>query len=125
MKNISTEAKLQNIKVLCKEKNMSLTDLAKAAGITYQGLNKAIKENKTSIDTIIKICKALNVPVHYLFYDLDKVRELDIEIVQKYYKLREEHEACKGKVSELEKMVIELQHKVIQYSEEISKLRSK
>lgn len=52
---------LGKITVLCKERGISLKDVAGQAGITYQGLNKIIRSNSTTIETLVSISAALNV----------------------------------------------------------------
>ena len=62
---------LDKIKPLAVAKKMRLQDVAEAAGITYQQLNRIIRVGSTSIDTLGKIAEALDVPVAYFFDEMN------------------------------------------------------
>lgn len=58
---------LSKIEILAKEKNISLKSLAERAGITYQALNKLIRNNSTKVETLVSISEALGVSPTYFF----------------------------------------------------------
>lgn len=60
---------LSIIKILSKEKGISLRELSIAIGISEQGLHKLIKENSTKVDTLDSIAKVLNVPISVFFQE--------------------------------------------------------
>jgi len=68
------------IRELARRKNISLRDLADRVGISYQGLQKAIKENSTRQSTLVKIANALDEGVD-TFY---KYASFDDYIKDKY-----------------------------------------
>lgn len=53
------------IKALAAAKKIKLADVATAAGITYQQLNRIVRTQSTSLDTLEKIADALGVPASY------------------------------------------------------------
>lgn len=53
------------IKVLSTAKKLKLSDVATAAGITYQQLNRIIRTQSTSLETMGKIADVLGVPASY------------------------------------------------------------
>lgn len=54
------------VKEVCKEKGVTITQLAEILGIKQESLSRAINGNPT-LDTLQKIATALNVPVSALF----------------------------------------------------------
>lgn len=54
------------VKEVCKEKGITITQLAEILGIKQESLSRAINGNPT-LDTLQKIANALNVPVSALF----------------------------------------------------------
>lgn len=54
-----------NIKALAAAKKIKLADVATAAGITYQQLNRIVRTQSTTLETLEKIADALGVPVSY------------------------------------------------------------
>lgn len=54
------------VKDVCKEKGITITQLAEILGIKQESLSRAINGNPT-LDTLQKIATALNVPVSGLF----------------------------------------------------------
>lgn len=64
-------ANLQIIKKLAKDKGITLKSLAEQAGLTEQGLHKAIAANSTSIDTLERIAAQLEVSPR-IFFPEDK-----------------------------------------------------
>ena len=53
------------IKVLATAKKIKLADVATAAGISYQQLNRIIHSQSTSLETMGKIAEVLGVPASY------------------------------------------------------------
>lgn len=53
------------VKEICKEKNMTLADLAEKMEISASALSQNLK--KPSFDTLVKLANALNVEVAELF----------------------------------------------------------
>ena len=66
-----------NIKVLAAAKKITMSDVATAAGITYQQLNRIVRKQSTTIDTLEKIAAALDVPVSY-FLDVPESESITI-----------------------------------------------
>lgn len=62
-------ANLSLIKILAKEKKITLKSLSEKAEITEQGLQKILKENTTSIATLEKISSILGVSPAVFFDD--------------------------------------------------------
>ncbi len=62
-------ANLQKIKILAREKNISLDALANNLGITPQALSKAIRLNSTKIETLERIAEQLGVSPCEFFSD--------------------------------------------------------
>lgn len=54
------------VKEVCKEKDITITQLAERLGIKQESLSRAINGNPT-LDTLQKIATALNVPFTALF----------------------------------------------------------
>lgn len=57
------------IRELCSNKGITIYDLAKAIGITSQGIQRIIGENKTKLETLEKIANHLGVPITFFFRD--------------------------------------------------------
>lgn len=57
------------IKVLATAKKIKLSDVATAVGITYQQLNRIIRTQSTSLETMGKIAEVLGVPASYFVDD--------------------------------------------------------
>lgn len=55
------------IKDICKEKSITLEDLAKRLGIRRTSLSQALSRNSFSTDKLSDIATALNVPIWQLF----------------------------------------------------------
>ena len=53
------------IKVLAAAKKIKLSDVATGAGISYQQLNRIIRTQSTSLETMGKIAEVLGVPASY------------------------------------------------------------
>ena len=60
-------ANLSKIKILLREKNITIRDFSGAIGLTEQGLQKLIRENNTRVDTLEQIARTLNVPIQEFF----------------------------------------------------------
>ncbi len=54
-------ANLAKIRTLCKQRRLTLIELARQVGITEGALHIAIRTGRTSIDTLERIAAALNV----------------------------------------------------------------
>ena len=69
-------ANLKVIKVLLKEKNITIRDFSARVGLTEQGLQKLIRENTTRVDTLETIARELNVSIVEFFdKDIAKLEE--------------------------------------------------
>ena len=62
------------LKKIISEKKLSTKELAEQIGMTYEGLNKAFKEESIKVATLEKICKIINVSPAIFF---DGVHELN------------------------------------------------
>ena len=61
------------IKEICKEKSITLEDLAKRLGILRTSLSQALSRNSFSTDKLSDIANALNVPMWQLFVSPEEV----------------------------------------------------
>ena len=61
------------IKEICKEKGITLEDLAKRLGILRTSLSQALSRNSFSTDKLSEIADALNVPIWQLFVSPNEV----------------------------------------------------
>lgn len=61
------------IKEICKEKGITLEDLAKRLGILRTSLSQALSRNSFSTDKLSEIATALNVPMWQLFASPNEV----------------------------------------------------
>ena len=61
----------QRIDNLCIDRNISLNQLAQAAGITYSTLNSFLngKSNDPKMSTILHLCEGLNIQIYEFFKD--------------------------------------------------------
>mgnify|MGYP001622948217 CR=1 FL=1 len=61
----------QRIVNLCIDRNISLNQLAQAAGITYSTLNSFLngKSNDPKMSTILHLCEGLNIQIYEFFKD--------------------------------------------------------
>lgn len=69
------KSNLKKIKEITNERGISLKWLADKAGLSQQAVSAIIKENSTSVNTLIRIADALDVPVTTFFetdYGSDK-----------------------------------------------------
>lgn len=60
-------ANLLKITEILNKKNIPIGEFAQSIGMTYQGLNKIIRENSTKIDTLELIAQKLDVSVSTFF----------------------------------------------------------
>jgi len=70
-------ANLFKIKILAREKKISIRALANELGMTEQGLQLLIRENSTKIDTLERIASILDVPVGVFFDEENKNRNIN------------------------------------------------
>lgn len=63
------------IKDICKEKGMTLEELAKKLGILRTSLSQALTRNSFSTDKLKEIATALDVPMWQLFASPEEVAE--------------------------------------------------
>lgn len=68
------------IKDICKEKGMTLEELAKKLGILRTSLSQALTRNSFSTDKLKEIATALDVPMWQLFASLSDVAGGDEEL---------------------------------------------
>lgn len=69
------------IKEICKEKGITLEDLAKRLGILRTSLSQALSRNSFSTDKLSDIATALNVPMWQLFTSPEEVQKGNNNIV--------------------------------------------
>lgn len=69
------------IKEICKEKGITLEDLAKRLGILRTSLSQALSRNSFSTDKLSDIATALNVPMWQLFASSEEVQKGNNNIV--------------------------------------------
>nr|DAF25466.1 MAG TPA: helix-turn-helix domain protein [Caudoviricetes sp.] len=69
------------IKEICKEKGITLEDLAKRLGILRTSLSQALSRNSFSTDKLSDIANALNVPMWQLFASPEEVQKENNNIV--------------------------------------------
>lgn len=96
---------LSKIEILAKEKNISLKSLAEKAGITYQALNKLMRNNSTKVETLISISNALGVSPSY-FFGIEKTQMIISPAAADY--LREKDRRIEELVAENERLRCEL-----------------
>lgn len=84
---------LQNVKRICKERNLQQKDLAIRIGIDPSALNRALKGN-AQLNTIIKIASALEVSVKSLLEPTDDVEGF-IRVAGKVYQFNSQTELQK------------------------------
>lgn len=96
---------LSKIEILAKEKNISLKSLAEKAGITYQALNKLIRNNSTKVETLVSISEALGVSPTY-FFGLEEQHMIISQAAADY--LREKDRRIEELVAENERLRCDL-----------------
>ena len=60
------------IKELCKQKGITLSDVAKKAGIARETLSRQVSGNPT-LKTLSEVSRVLDVPIYELFTDIDRI----------------------------------------------------
>lgn len=65
-------ANLLKITELLNKKNIPIGEFAKSIGISYQGLNKIIRENSTKIETLELIAQKLDVSISVFFEEKEE-----------------------------------------------------
>ena len=58
---------LYHIKNIAEKQGVLLKDLAETIGMSYQNLNRCVRENKIMANDLEKISKALNIPISFFF----------------------------------------------------------
>ena len=58
---------LKKIKIISENNKITLTSLANRINMSYQNLNRCIRENKMQAQDLEKIASILNVPISYFF----------------------------------------------------------
>ena len=96
---------LSKIEILAKENNISLKSLAEKAGITYQALNKLMRNNSTKVETLVSISEALGVSPSY-FFGIEKP-QMNISPAAAEY-LREKDKRIEELVAENERLRCDL-----------------
>lgn len=95
------------IKNICKERNISLKDLAISIGITPQGFHKYIRFNTMPINLLEKICEQLNISLLQLVASSVEVatsaQEENMSLLRENRELRIEIEKLKKNSFESEK----------------------
>ena len=64
-------ANLNLIKALAESKNIPITQLAQAVGVSEQQIHLMVRKNSTKIETLEKIARVLNVSVAF-FFDIQR-----------------------------------------------------
>lgn len=98
-------ANFKKIRVLARQKEISLKKLSEELGITEQGLSKIIKNNSTSSDTIEKLCDYFKVPASFFFENIEKTHNYNIE---KYVDILEENRQLRIKIEKIETELFEI-----------------
>lgn len=64
-------ANLQKIKVIAKERGITINELAEQLGMTPQAVHLMVRENSTKTDTLERVAQILQVPIT-VFFDEEK-----------------------------------------------------
>jgi transcriptional regulator with XRE-family HTH domain len=99
---------LKNIKYLAAKRRLSISELAGKIDMTYVGLSKIIRENTTTLPTLLKIANVLNVPIQFFFIEEEKVRQMWDFSMEKFFLLQAENEELKKEITELKNKIIRL-----------------
>lgn len=96
---------LTNVDSLLRKRKMTKVQLAQKLEMSYVGLLKAIRENSTTLSSLLKIADALDVPVNFFFMsedELEKVNGFSLErfiaLQDEVLTLRKENEDLKNKI---------------------------
>lgn len=103
---------LANIKTFVQRRHITLSDLAEKIGMTYVGLAKIIRENTTTLHTLLNIANALNVPVQVFFLEESHLANSIDFSLESYLDIKKENEALKAEISELKNKIIRLADKL-------------
>ncbi|WP_019540522.1 helix-turn-helix domain-containing protein [Proteiniphilum acetatigenes] len=100
---------LSKIEVLAREKGIQLGVLAERAGISYQALNKLIRNNSTKIETLVSIAETLDVSPSIFFDNISNETSQIINYLKerddKIEELIRENERLKVQIEQGEKSV--------------------
>ncbi len=78
---------LARLNGLLAERNMSLFALAKVSGIRYSTFDSAKRRNgQLSIDTVERVCDALQIPVYEFFMTDEDWREIEVYALMKRHR---------------------------------------
>ena len=78
---------LVNLKLICKQKNVSQYALAKATGMSTSSICSLMKgETRPYIYTVLMICQALDISIHQLFTGLKPAVDLEEEDMLRLYR---------------------------------------
>ena len=120
---------LQKIKVLAKERGIALNWLAEQVGISNQGLHIAIKENKTSFDTLEKVVSILDVHPG-IFFDSTaslNVEETGVAAPEESYNnsnhLSKKMETLQAQINLYEQMVSDQRERIAELKDQIDYLK--
>ncbi len=76
-------ANLNLIKVLAESKNIPITQLAQAVGVSEQQIHLMVRKNSTKIETLEKIARVLNVSVSVFFdEEVTEIRQAGRDYVE-------------------------------------------
>lgn len=76
-------ANLNLIKALSESKNIPITQLAQAVGVSEQQIHLMVRKNSTKIETLEKIARVLNVSVSVFFdEDTTEIRQAGRDYVE-------------------------------------------
>lgn len=114
-------ANLNLIKALAEKKNIRITELAEAVGVSEQQMHLIVRKNSTKIETLEKIARVLGVPVTYFFdveadlpnqpegKDTENAGDLAIE-----NELREQISLLKSQLADKERIIRLMEEKLSQ-----------
>ena len=100
--------KLSNIKYLAKQRHLKMTELSDRLEMTYVGLMKLIRENSTTVATLERIAKELQVSIELFFIEEDKIEYAKDFSLDAYIKLKEKCEKQKEEIEDLKNKIIRL-----------------
>lgn len=104
---------LEKIKILSEKKKITLTDLSSKINMSYQNLNRCIRENKMQAQDLEKICNILDVPISYFFEQCeDETQKVAIK-----------HNAINGNNNQIQIKLTEQSHEIEKLKKEIEYLK--
>lgn len=71
-------ANLQIIRDLCRDKNITLKELAKRTGLSQHGLQIILRNNSTKVENLEKFAQILNVPISVFFEEPKNKTPFDV-----------------------------------------------